>query len=610
MKSRLCTKLSIDVSKRDDSPNFKQLNELTRCALIGDGRAMYEIGLKYLKGDDGFTQDQDAGVKWIRNASNAKYKLTQSMIADLYSKGDSIEKAYYKANIWYKTLSKKKDLAAQCSVGIMYKIGHGVRKDPLEASKWFTWAADQGNSDAQYNLGMLRLYGIGLRQDTEEAIELFFKSTNQRNTHASSIVGDIYLYSRYGVERSSKRGLKLLEFAAKNGSIYAQAYLGRYYSDTKTEHHDLSKSILYYTMAVDPGNITASYNLAIIYLNGNDTPKDYIKIYSLFKQSGVREGSETLMSISASIKDYSEILNMFIDVTNSGIDDLYYRIGNLYENGVQRYGKCIFDPDYTNAIKWYAVASSKGDSRADYRLGVMHECGKYFKRDTATAITYYNKASISGDTDAIYRLACMYINGYGVTQDLLRAFQLFTRASTLGHKNANKQFKVERVYESDELNHSHSLTPDPEIEVNKKTRIRMLEKVTKKGYARLQYQLGIMYEKDQDSQGAFKWFSFAVNIGVTDAYYRVGVFYEEGRGVDQDYIMAAKMYQKAIEEHEDAYYRLGQLYQYGNGVDLDYLKSYQFYKKASDMGHVEAHRILIQKKTCSILHHKNIRILS
>jgi TPR repeat protein len=222
----------------------------------------------------------------------------------------------------------------------------------------------------------------------------------------------------------------------------------------------------------------------------------------------------------------------------------------------------------------------------------MHECGKYFKRDTATAITYYNKASISGDTDAIYRLACMYINGYGVTQDLLRAFQLFTRASTLGHKNANKQFKVERVYESDELNHSHSLTPDPEIEVNKKTRIRMLEKVTKKGYARLQYQLGIMYEKDQDSQGAFKWFSFAVNIGVTDAYYRVGVFYEEGRGVDQDYIMAAKMYQKAIEEHEDAYYRLGQLYQYGNGVDLDYLKSYQFYKKASDMGHVEAHKIL------------------
>jgi TPR repeat protein len=57
--------------------------------------------------------------------------------------------------------------------------------------------------------------------------------------------------------------------------------------------------------------------------------------------------------------------------------------------------------------------------------------------------------------------------------------------------------------------------------------------------------------------------------------------------------MAANMYQKAVEkEHEDACYRLGQLYQYGNGVELDYLKAYQSYKKASDMGHVEAHKIL------------------
>jgi TPR repeat protein len=114
-----------------------------------------------------------------------------------------------------------------------------------------------------------------------------------------------------------------IEICCKNGSIYAQAYLGRYYSDTKAEHHDLSKSILYYTMAVDSGDTYACFNLAIIHLNGNDTPKDYIKIYSLFKQSGVREASETPILISSPIKDYSELLSMFIEVTNSGIDDLH-----------------------------------------------------------------------------------------------------------------------------------------------------------------------------------------------------------------------------------------------------------------------------------------------
>jgi TPR repeat protein len=63
MNSRLGTKLSIDVSKLGNSPNFKQLNELARCALIGDDRAMYEVELKYLKGDNDFTQDQNTGVK-------------------------------------------------------------------------------------------------------------------------------------------------------------------------------------------------------------------------------------------------------------------------------------------------------------------------------------------------------------------------------------------------------------------------------------------------------------------------------------------------------------------------------------------------------------------
>jgi TPR repeat protein len=205
MNSRLCTKLSLDVSKLGDSPRFKQLNELARCALIGDGRAMYEIGLKYLKGDSDFSQDQDTGAKWIKNAANAKYKHAQSMIAYLYKKGDSIEQDYHKAAIWYKTVAKQKNPDAQCNVGIMYNEGFGVRKDPLEASKWFTWAADQGNSDGQYNLGMLRLKGRGIHQNEEEAVNWFLKSSHQRNTQACHELGEIYFGGKYQIEKKTRK---------------------------------------------------------------------------------------------------------------------------------------------------------------------------------------------------------------------------------------------------------------------------------------------------------------------------------------------------------------------------------------------------------------------
>jgi TPR repeat protein len=427
--------------------------------------------------------------------------LAQSMIADLYKKGDSIEQDYYKAVIWYKTPAKQKDSTAQCNVGIMYNKGHGVRKDPLEASKWFTWAADQENSGAQYNLGILRLDGRGLCKDDEEAIEWLFKSAYQKNIEACYKVGEIYLDGKYGVERSAKRGLKLLEFAAKNGAIESRLKLGKYYSDTKNEYHNLSKSVEYYAIAVDLGDMNTPYTLALMYLYGNDTPKDYIKLYSLFKQSKDKGSLDaqgvfkTPISKSSSIKDYSEILNMFIEVTNSGIDDLHYNIENLYEYGVQIDGKYTFGSDHASAVEWYQAASNKDDSRAEYRRGVMHECGKHFKRDISTAITYYNKASINEDTDAIYRLACMYTNGYGVTQDLLRAFQLFTMTSSMGYEDANKELKVERVYGRDEIRYPSPSTADPKIPVNRQTRIRMLEKATEEEYIRLQYQLGIMYEK-------------------------------------------------------------------------------------------------------------------
>jgi TPR repeat protein len=215
MNSRLCTKLSLDVSKLGDSPRFKQLNELVRRALIGDGQAMYEIGLKYFKGESNFTQDLETGIKWIKKAANAKHKGAQLMTADLYKKGDSIEQDYHKAAIWYKTLAKRKNSDAQCNVGIMYNKGLGDREYPLEASKWFTWAADQGNNDGQYNLGMLRLEGRGIRQD-EEAVNWFLKSAHQRNLQACHKLGEIYFDGQHQMEKKKhKKRLGTVETCCK-----------------------------------------------------------------------------------------------------------------------------------------------------------------------------------------------------------------------------------------------------------------------------------------------------------------------------------------------------------------------------------------------------------
>jgi TPR repeat protein len=598
MEKRLCTKLSMDIIKSGDSLEFKQLEELGKLALIGDGHTMYSVGLKYYHGDKDFMQDQDTGIKWIKHAANANHKDAQSMIAEIYKKGDSLEQDYYKSALWYRRLAKQKDAAAQCNVGVMYKDGLGVRKDPLEASKWFIWAAEQGDSNAQFYLSQFRFDGIALRKDEEEGLYWLNKSVRQRNNKACHVLGSLYLEGRCGLEEDMKSGITLLNFAVKNAFIQAQLDMAIKYQKGDGVQQDIQKCIKYYEMACDGDSGEAEHKLALIYLLGESIPKYYLQGYDLMKQASDKRCDKARLFFSdkgwhdQSLPLCSKIVNMFIYVTENDIYDLHYLIGYRYE--IAQFdlyrGEYVFDRNYTKAIEWYLAASNNGDSRADHRLGIMHQYGIGVDENLDEAIHHYERASLKGNTDAVYQLACFYLEGYGVTQDLLKAFSYFTKASILGHEEASKALIISedgnRI-----LFHRNDLRE--KIAIKDETKVNMIEKATEEGYTPLQYQIGVWYEKNRNYSTAFKWLSRAANIGVTDAYYRVGVLYEEGRGLGQDYTMAANMFHKAAEnEHEDACYRLGQLYQYGNGVELNYLKAYQFYKKAQEMGHAEAHEIL------------------
>jgi TPR repeat protein len=86
---------------------------------------------------------------------------------------------------------------------------------------------------------------------------------------------------------------------------------------------------------------------------------------------------------------------MFIYATQNGIDYLQYLIGSCYETGMYDFDrdKYAFDINYTRATEWYLAASNNGDSRADYRLGMMYEYGKVVDKSLDKAIHYYEMAS-------------------------------------------------------------------------------------------------------------------------------------------------------------------------------------------------------------------------
>ena len=123
------------------------------------------------------------------------------------------------------------------------------------------------------------------------------------------------------------------------------------------------------------------------------------------------------------------------------------------------------------------------------------------------------------------------------------------------------------------------------------------------GNADAQFNLGVMYDTGQgvrqDYAQAVQWYRKAAEQGLADAQYNLGVMYKEGRGVRQDDAQAVQWYRKAAEQgHAKAQYNLGVMYANGRGVRQNPVIAKEWVGKACDNGiqlGCEAYRELNQQ---------------
>ena len=116
--------------------------------------------------------------------------------------------------------------------------------------------------------------------------------------------------------------------------------------------------------------------------------------------------------------------------------------------------------------------------------------------------------------------------------------------------------------------------------------------------ANTQYNLGLYYENGQgvtqDYVRAAYWYRRAAEQGDAEAQDRLAHLYNYGLGVTQDYAQAAQWYRKAAEQgNADAQFGLGVLYSNGDGVTQDYAQAAIWYRKAAEQGDAEAQSSLV-----------------
>lgn len=109
------------------------------------------------------------------------------------------------------------------------------------------------------------------------------------------------------------------------------------------------------------------------------------------------------------------------------------------------------------------------------------------------------------------------------------------------------------------------------------------------GDAVAQYKLGIFYEYGrgvrQSDVEAVKWYKRASLQGISAAQYKLGVMYDNGWGVPRDDGQAVNWYSEAaVQGHTFAQHDLAFMYVDGTGVAQDYVRAYMWLRVAVASG--------------------------
>jgi len=312
------------------------------------------------------------------------------------------------------------------------------KKDPIKASEWLRQAAEQGHAGAQHKLGIIYRGGMGLPKSESEAIKWLRLAAGWGVMEAQRDLDQ--LLTKQLVKPES--GLTKL---AEKGESNAQYQLGMRYVNGEGISKDPQKAVSWFKKAAEQNNPQAQYQLGKMYKEGigvNPDPKQ--AKHWLFKAAngGVTNANhllrafldtKTLKSTPKPSKGMGAAELPQRKAAERGDTDAQYQLGIMYLNGDQ------VRQDPIEAIKWLSLAARSKHMLASITLGDIYYQGDALQEDYSEAAKWYKIAAVQGDQKAQYVLGNMYKNGLGVDRSTSNAVKWLRKAAAQGHKKAQRE---------------------------------------------------------------------------------------------------------------------------------------------------------------------------
>lgn len=186
---------------------------------------------------------------------------------------------------------------------------------------------------------------------------------------------------------------------------------------------------------------------------------------------------------------YAIALKLLQPLAEQGNPFAQNNLGIMYNNG---HG---VPQDFELAKQWYMLAANQNDAGAQYNLGLMYKNGEGMPQDYAEAVKWFSIAANQGYSVAQNGLGLMYNEGEGLPQNYPEAVKWFVRAAAQGDADAISN--IQAIHEE-----------------------------------AFKAMLGSEYKR------CMKLMLPLAELGDGSAQNNIGMLYEDGLGVPQDFVQA------------------------------------------------------------------------
>jgi len=489
--------------------------------------------------------------------------------------------------------------SAQYMVGFMYATGFGgaVEQNQSKAMLYYTFAADGGDIRAEMSLGYRHHIGISTPRDCEEAVHYYRKVAQKAIEYLRSgppgnhaVVKDSY---RIADEEGGVYGE-----GASVSSAGPNAKQGGLSSSTHAAFEDVLE---YLDLMSRKGDLKATFSLAKLHYEGLRGMRRDLRLAALYfmevaraywpkqgkPKQDVPPGTEKLASKAAGYlgrmflrgegmaQDFEKAKTWFNRGVSNGDALSQYSMGLMYLHG---YG---VQQDPVKAAEYFAPAADEGLASAQVRLGALF----LDQGDITTAILYFDAAAQSHHIEAFYYLAELSHQGIGLDRSCGMAVVYYKIVAEKAEDIVASFKEANEAYETGDLETAlvdYMLASEQGFENAQANVAYLLDKAK----PRFSLRALIPFIKQKASivpnaALALLYWTRSARQSNIDSVVKMGDYYLDGIGTNADQGKAAACYQAAAElKSAQAMWNLGWMYENGIGIEQDFHLAKRFYDQA------------------------------